>query len=232
MESLKINSTGKLVTYLQRKLIALNYSVTVNENFGQDLEEAVRDFQTKNELVVDGIVGGNTWTRIYALTEHHRDASARIERHDDIMQLHPKVRKAVVQVYVQLQSEGIPFRIYEAFRYPERQADLYAQGRTKPGPVVTYAKPWSSYHQYGLATDFVLFTNGNWSWDDKGNNSDLWKRLHQLGAEEGLMRLEFEVPHLQVTGTSSNALKEGVYPSGGDKSWYDNMLVALGKQNS
>ncbi|GGG99763.1 peptidoglycan-binding protein [Mucilaginibacter phyllosphaerae] len=229
MENLKTGSKGNLVTYLQKKLVVLNYPVTVNGDFDQLTDDTVKNYQRKKGLTDDGIVGGNTWVMVYTDTEHPRDALKRIERHNDINQLHPIVRKAAVKVFVQLQSEGIPFRIYEAYRFPERQADLYAQGRTKPGPIVTYAQPWSSYHQYGLAIDFVLFENGEWSWNDAGSKAKLWSKMHELGTQEGLMRLGFETPHLQIMGTSSSALRSGVYPAGGDKLWYNNFMSALGK---
>jgi peptidoglycan L-alanyl-D-glutamate endopeptidase CwlK len=103
---------------------------------------------------------------------------------------------------------------------------LYAQGRTKVGNIVTYAKSWSSYHQYGLAVDFVLYTDDNWSWETSGVKANWWKQLHQIGMEEGLMRLDFEAPHLQLAGTSSNALRQGLYPPNGDKTWYENFMFA------
>jgi len=221
MDLLKTGSTGNIVSYLQRKL-----NITVTGAFDSDTDTAVRKFQTDNQLVTDGVVGGNTWTKIYLTTEKPRVATGKIDRHNDILQLHPIVRTAVVKVFVQLQADGIPFRIFEAFRFAERQADLYAQGRTKPGDIVTYALPWQSYHQYGLAVDFVLFINGDWSWDSGGTKGAWWNRLHELGANEGLMRLNFEIPHLQLAGTSSNALRHGVYPPNGDKSWYDNFISA------
>lgn len=221
MKALKTGSTGALVTYLQKKL-----NIAQTGTFDTATDTAVRNFQTANSLVSDGIVGGQTWTRIYLATETPRNATTKLERHNNILYLHPVVRTAVVKTFVQLQAEGIPFRIFEAFRFPERQADLYAQGRTKPGSIVTYAKPWSSYHQYGLAVDFVLYINDNWSWDTAGSKAAWWKRLHQVGQEEGLMRLDFETPHLQLAGTSSNALRQGVYPPNGDKTWYDNFMYA------
>ena len=221
MDLLKIGSTGALVNYLQQKL-----GIAVTGTFDQATDTAVRKFQTDNDLVADGVVGGNTWTKIYTTTVTPVTAAGRINRHNNIMQLHPTVRKAVVKVYVQLRAEGIPFGIFEAFRFPERQADLYAQGRTKPGDIVTYAQPWSSYHQYGLAVDFVLLLNGEWSWNADGAKAAWWTRMHELGANEGLMRLNFEIPHLQILGTSSSALRHGVYPPNGDKSWYDNFMAA------
>lgn len=225
---LKQGSQNSFVKYLQQKLNKLGYAVSADGVFNNDTVLAVQDFQATNNLTNDGIVGGLTWTKLYLKTETARDTSSRIERNNNILYLHPTVRIAVVKVIVQLQSEGIPFRIFEAYRYPQRQADLYAQGRTKKGSIVTYAKPWSSYHQYGLAVDFVLFINDDWSWNDAGKNKLWWDKLHAIGTSEGLMRLNFEIPHMQLAGTSSSALRQGVYPPNGDKTWFDNMKAAIG----
>ena len=114
------------------------------------------------------------------------------------------------------------------FRFPERQADLFAQGRTKPGKIVTYAQPWYSYHQYGLAVDFVLFEKGEWSWSDStAEKKEWWKRLHELGKEYGLSPLDFETPHLQIAGTSSNALSQGHFPDGGDDQWAEHLTAVI-----
>jgi uncharacterized protein (TIGR02594 family) len=55
---LKSGSKGDSVLELKRKLIALGYELTPTNNlFGMLTETAVKDFQTKHGLVVDGIVG-------------------------------------------------------------------------------------------------------------------------------------------------------------------------------
>lgn len=149
-------------------------------------------------------------------------------RNNDLNLLHPVVREAVIKVEKSLNDEGIPFKVFEAFRFPERQADLFAKGRTKPGKIVTHAKPWHSYHQYGLAVDFVLFEDGKWSWDDNtSEKKKWWKRLHELGKKHGLSPLDFEAPHLQISGTSSNALSQGHYPTGGDDQWAEHLAAVI-----
>jgi peptidoglycan L-alanyl-D-glutamate endopeptidase CwlK len=45
--------------------------------------------------------------------------------------------------------------IYCGRRTMEEQAALYAKGRTIIGKIVTKAKPGESYHNYGLAFDWV-----------------------------------------------------------------------------
>lgn len=154
-------------------------------------------------------------------------------RNNDVNLLHPTIRKAVVEIEKALNREGIPFKIFEAFRFPERQADLFAQGRTKQGDIVTYAKPWDSYHQYGLAVDFVLFENGKWSWDDTTpEKKKWWKRMHELGKEAELSPLDFEAPHLQISGTSLKVLSQGHYPSGGDDLWAEHLAAVIAGWNN
>jgi len=54
--------------------------------------------------------------------------------------LHPVFRQKAQELLCRLAAENIPFRLFEGFRSPERQQYLYAQGRTRPGPVVTRAR--------------------------------------------------------------------------------------------
>ena len=91
--------------------------------------------------------------------------SGSIKRTAEMAFLHPEVRRKVKAVQKKLDNAGIPMKTFETFRTPHRQANLYAQGRTKPGRRVSNAGPWKSYHQYGLAADFVRFENGKWNWD-------------------------------------------------------------------
>jgi peptidoglycan L-alanyl-D-glutamate endopeptidase CwlK len=55
---------------------------------------------------------------------------------------------------------GLPMRITEGYRSIERQNELYAQGRTTKGNIVTKAKGGESLHQYGVAADYVFRKQG------------------------------------------------------------------------
>lgn len=145
----------------------------------------------------------------------------------DPLKLHPIMRNAMEEVLRECEAEALPFKVFEAYRYPQRQSRLYQQGRGTPGPVVTRAKPWESYHQYGLACDFVLFINGGWSWDAAGAFAQHWTRLTEIGQMYGLEGLSFEKPHLQVAGLELSQLQAGSYPGGGDATWEDNLREAL-----
>lgn len=148
-------------------------------------------------------------------------------RDTDLMHLHPVFRERVSEVLNKLENEEIPFRLFEGCRSPDRQHYLFSQGRTRPGDKVTNADAWQSLHQYGVAGDFVLFINGNWSWNDKGPAAAWWKRLHEIGKHCGLEPLSFEKPHMQLAGLRLNDLRRGLYPSGGDSSWAEHLEAMI-----
>jgi peptidoglycan LD-endopeptidase CwlK len=141
------------------------------------------------------------------------------QRDNDPTHLHPVFRSKAKAVLEQCASEQLPFQLFEGFRSPERQQYLYDQGRTRPGSIVTKARPWTSYHQYGVAADFVLFENGRWSWDSSGERDGWWRRLHEIARVQGLEPLSWETPHLQLSGTSIATLQAGGYPPDGDQMW-------------
>jgi hypothetical protein len=58
---LREGSSGEAVAGLQRELVDAGYSLTVDGSFGPATTSAVRSYQTKVGLVVDGVVGNNTW---------------------------------------------------------------------------------------------------------------------------------------------------------------------------
>lgn len=64
--TLKMGSTGTYVKKLQKKLNSLKYNCgTADGVFGAKTLAAVKKFQKKKKLTVDGIVGKKTWTKLY-----------------------------------------------------------------------------------------------------------------------------------------------------------------------
>jgi len=61
MNTLKKGCKGEDVIYLQRLLCELGYFVTIDGDFGNKTDEAVRRFQKDANLKDDGVVGKNTW---------------------------------------------------------------------------------------------------------------------------------------------------------------------------
>ena len=66
--TLKRGSKGDNVKYLQYKLLSKFYNPgEIDGAFGAKVDNAVRQFQKDNGLVVDGIVGKNTWNKLKIL---------------------------------------------------------------------------------------------------------------------------------------------------------------------
>lgn len=66
------------------------------------------------------------------------------------------------QIVKAMQDAGFPAKIVWCYRTHQKQAQLYAQGRTAPGRKVTWAKPFQSAHQYYEAVDICHKSKG---WD-------------------------------------------------------------------
>lgn len=144
----------------------------------------------------------------------------------DLAQLHPQMRERVEQLVQQTEAAGLTFRIYEAFRTPERQQWLFAQGRTRmDGGIVTKARAWESFHQFGLGVDLVLFGSGGWSWDDSGARAAEWKRMRELAVQVGLRTLKWELPHAELPVSLAD-WNGGSLIASGDATWRDNLAVA------
>jgi peptidoglycan L-alanyl-D-glutamate endopeptidase CwlK len=82
-------------------------------------------------------------------------------------QLHPLLRAKAIEAYneaVAATPSHIHPLITETGRSFKRSDDLYAQGRTTKGEIVTNSKAGQSYHNYFLALDFVILVDGLKSW--------------------------------------------------------------------
>lgn len=89
---------------------------------------------------------------------------------DRIALLHPKLREEanlIVEEIDERLNGRIRVRFSQTLRTFAEQDALYAQGRTKPGNIVTYAKGGDSFHNYGLAIDisFLIDKDGNGTWE-------------------------------------------------------------------
>lgn len=76
---------------------------------------------------------------------------------------------------------GRPFTVSEVFRTTERQKALYAQGRTKPGPIVTERDGVTnlSEHQTRLAAD--IYPNCS-----KKDQNAWWIEIADIGRKYGV----------------------------------------------
>jgi len=81
--------------------------------------------------------------------------------------------------------------IYFTIRTFQEQNEIYAQGRTKPGKIVTNAKGGQSYHNFGLAFDLaVLKPNKTIDWNQTAdiNDDDLpdYDQIGEIAEDMGL----------------------------------------------
>lgn len=140
---------------------------------------------------------------------------------DRIALLHPKVRDEVKEIFekcTQILTGRATIRIAQGLRTIKEQDELYAQGRTKPGKIVTYAKGGQSFHNFGLAVDFVLIVdktqaswkiNEDWDGDKVADWMEVVKVFESYGWEWGgnWKKLK-DYPHFQKTfGYSLNDLR-------------------------
>lgn len=137
---------------------------------------------------------------------------------DRIKLLHPKLRDEALEIYEEI-CQTLNGRAECRFSFTLRtfaeQNELFAQGRTKPGAIVTRARGGQSWHNYGLAVDIVLLVGGKASWDiktdfDKDGRSD-WMEVVDIfkryGWEWGGDWKFFDAPHFQKTfGMSINEM--------------------------
>jgi peptidoglycan L-alanyl-D-glutamate endopeptidase CwlK len=91
-------------------------------------------------------------------------------------------------------SLGYVVAVFEGYRSPDRQQWLYDQGRTRDGKIITNARPYESFHLYGLAVDIVGYYNKKWDWSiDYDKITEVFKR-------HGFKPLKFEKAHFQIDG--------------------------------
>lgn len=77
--------------------------------------------------------------------------------------LHPKFKPSAIQAWTEAQAvmpPNVQIVVIEGLRTFDESNLLYAQGRTIPGPIITKAAAGQSYHNYGLAFDFEMITDG------------------------------------------------------------------------
>lgn len=127
-----------------------------------------------------------------------------------LSELHPKVEEMAGELVKRCKAKGLILGIGETYRTKDRQNYLYAQGRTRPGAIITYAKgdEMSSYHQWRLALDF--FQNIKGKEYEKDFMQEVGKIAEDIGFEWGGRWLMQDTCHLQYTfGLSINDLKAG-----------------------
>lgn len=84
-------------------------------------------------------------------------------------------------------AKRLPFSLFvvEGLRTKERQEQLYAQGRTKPGPKVTWTM--KSKHLDGRAVDLAPLIDGAIDWKDLKKFDQIAAAMIEAGKEVGVL---------------------------------------------
>lgn len=149
--------------------------------------------------------------------------------------LFPKFASHLIQFELELHKAGLPFYLHMGLRTWEEQDALYAQGRTLPGAKVTNAKGGDSWHNYGLAADYVMDADiakpgVQWSWDTKGASVSLWKVMAEIavkiGLEAGYYWKTFpDLPHVQNRYGLTLVEAKELYSQGGLQKVWEHCLL-------
>jgi len=105
-----------------------------------------------------------------------RLAKEKVSKPTDLL---PLVKRKADDIIAAMAKLGHQIRIVEGYRSMERQTELYNQGRTTKGNIVTNAKAGESWHNYGTAVDFVFRKEGY------NATNKQWQILGDVGKAHG-----------------------------------------------
>lgn len=88
------------------------------------------------------------------------------------------INEYVDEFSIRMQEAGYPVKIAEVRRTAARQKELYAQGRTRPGEIVTWTT--KSKHITGRAFDFDFLEPSD------NSDPDAWEIAGEVGVGMGL----------------------------------------------
>lgn len=130
----------------------------------------------------------------------------------DLNELLPLVKGKVEEFIELCKQENIDLLVTSTYRDIESQNELYSQGRTKEGKIVTNARGGESFHNYRCALDIVPIVNGKPDWD---GSHPVWAKIGEIGTKCGLewagnWKSFKELAHFQFTnGLTLADLKAG-----------------------
>jgi len=143
-----------------------------------------------------------------------------VEESDAVIlaKLHPIVKVMMRKLLIQCKQAGLKFGIYSGLRTFDEQNKLYSKGRRfengnwviiNKAEIVTNSKCGYSWHNYGLACDFVIRGSKNqWTWnssiDTNRDGRNDWNHFGEIAESNGLTWggrwKPPDIPHVQYHG--------------------------------
>jgi peptidoglycan LD-endopeptidase CwlK len=136
----------------------------------------------------------------------------------NIATLNKKVQPLATKLIEVAVAQGIHVKVISGHRTYEEQNKLYAQGRTKPGMIVTKAKGGYSNHNFGTAFDIGIFSENGKAYLDESPD---YKRCGLIGESLGLewggnWKGFKDEPHFQYNQGRTMAQLRAAYDEHGD----------------
>jgi len=179
-----------------------------------NIPEVIRAIQKELGIGVDGYAGLETWQAIYnRIVPNAQPPAATNDKVDDrsekvIATLLPEVQPYARALVTKAGADGITIKVISGLRTYDEQNDLYAQGRTKPGRIVTNARGGFSNHNFGIAFDVGVFEGSQYL-----DESPKYKAVGVLGMDLGLewggnWKTIQDEPHFQLRPKWAGDLSE------------------------
>jgi peptidoglycan L-alanyl-D-glutamate endopeptidase CwlK len=179
-----------------------------------NIPEVIRAIQKELGIGIDGYAGPETWQAIYnRIVPDAQPPAATNDKVDDrsekvIATLLPEVQPYARELVTKAGADGITIKVISGLRTYDEQNDLYAQGRTKPGKIVTNARGGYSNHNFGIAFDVGVFEGSQYL-----DESPKYKAVGVLGMDLGLewggnWKTIQDEPHFQLRPKWAGDLSE------------------------
>ena len=123
-------SRGDEVKELQTALNKNGYNLSVDGIFGSKTQAAVKDYQTKNKLQVDGIVGKNTWGSLFPTTTTTTTTKPAATITKPTTTTSSSTKTTTTKSAAQTALESVPYK--ESDTVAQAKAALQAQLNGKP----------------------------------------------------------------------------------------------------
>ena len=181
------------------------------------IEEMIAAIQQELGIDDDGRAGPQTWGAIYERLVKKKiggqkpsEAIAEVDSRSEktIASLLPEVQPIARALVQKAALSGIKIKVISGLRTYAEQDALYAQGRTKPGNIVTNAKGGYSNHNFGIAFDIGVFEGSQYL-----EESSKYQAVGVLGMDLGLewggnWKTIVDQPHFQLRPTWASDFAE------------------------
>ena len=179
-----------------------------------NLDQIIRAVQEALGVNPDGKPGPETWQATYnSICPEAQPPEPLADKVDDrservIATLLPEAQPYARALIAKAAASGIAIKLLSGLRTYDEQNDLYAQGRTKPGKVVTNARGGYSNHNFGIAFDIGVFEGSRYL-----DESPKYKAVGVLGMDLGLewggnWKTIQDEPHFQLRPKWASDLSE------------------------